>query len=535
MKDKQKLTVVLADDESDALERLKSFFVQPPLSDKFIIVGAFINGYDCLEGVEALTPDLLITDVKMPYIDGIEVIKRAKEEQPLLQSIIISGFDDFDFAKRAIDLGVVCYLTKPVCKGDFELALAKAENEIERQMTIDENIINLQNQNEQTLLLIQENDLCRLLNMKELPDNFAEKLVADGISIYKKNMILAIIDFDEEIDDIDFEKTELATFYSCKFANEEFSSAYECHCFSRGDSSIVLLLSDSAMNIEEIEVCFKRLSSKITRLCGASISVGISDLDSNPKARSYRRIFRHANRALNFRNVVGKSSVIPFDDIKNEESRSGKVDENEYKALNYEFDYGRLHVVKDHLKHLVDTISSLDYSENYNFIILNIITSLLKSCSSLNELYGEYKSNAEIVNDALAAKNPDALLANFDSLVDAVAKVNDKTRESGLETSTKKIKDYISLNFADPNLDLENVSKGLSYSISYISLLLRKDGTSFTKYLTDLRMNKAVELLADQSAKIVTVSNAVGYNDPFYFSHCFKKYYGIAPQEYRKK
>ena len=91
------IKIVIADDESDAMNRLSSLLKN--FKDDFEVVGAFANGYDALEGVLSLAPDLLITDIKMPFIDGIEVIKRSKVELPLLQSIIITGYDSFDFAK----------------------------------------------------------------------------------------------------------------------------------------------------------------------------------------------------------------------------------------------------------------------------------------------------------------------------------------------------------------------------------------------------------------------------------------------------
>lgn len=118
------LKIVIADDESNARDRLSSILKN--FSADFEIVGAYANGYDTLEGVLALEPDLLITDIKMPFIDGIEVIKRAKIDLPLLQSIIITGYDSFDFAKQAIDLGVVGYISKPITKDELEVVLVKA-------------------------------------------------------------------------------------------------------------------------------------------------------------------------------------------------------------------------------------------------------------------------------------------------------------------------------------------------------------------------------------------------------------------------
>jgi two-component system response regulator YesN len=82
---------------------------------------------------------------------------------------------------------------------------------------------------------------------------------------------------------------------------------------------------------------------------------------------------------------------------------------------------------------------------------------------------------------------------------------------------------------------MDGMAKDLGFSISYISIILKKDNLSFTKYLTQVRMEKAKPLLADPDNKLVTIAAEVGYADPYYFSHCFKKFYGVSPDEYRKK
>lgn len=156
--------VIIADDESAVRERLLSLVSK--LNKDFEVVGSFENGYDTLEALETLQPDLLITDIKMPYIDGIELIKQAKLELPLLQTIIISGYDSFDYAKQAIDLKVVGYISKPISFEELKEAMYKVKNEIDKELSIDKNIIDLQEQAKTNLSFIQEDDLCKLLSQK---------------------------------------------------------------------------------------------------------------------------------------------------------------------------------------------------------------------------------------------------------------------------------------------------------------------------------------------------------------------------------
>jgi two-component system response regulator YesN len=191
--------------------------------------------------------------------------------------------------------------------------------------------------------------------------------------------------------------------------------------------------------------------------------------------------------------------------------------------------------VKDRLASIVEAISSVEFVDSHTFIVTNIVDALLKSCASLHDLNLNYLGNSEILAGVFAAKGSDSLLELLDRLVDEITKVNQQTRASGMKSSSDQLKDYLQLHYSEPDISLNTVASALSFSVSYISLLLKKQGTSFTKYVTELRMEKAKELLANPDAKIIVVANEVGYNDPFYFSHCFKKFYGTSPADYRKK
>lgn len=402
-------------------------------------------------------------------------------------------------------------------------------------MAIDTNITALQEKEETELRLFQQNDLCRLLSMKEVPANFWKRLEADSIDLDKENLVIAVFDFDQEIDEISYEKVELVSYYEHQYTKSELEGNLHYYCFDRSENVVVIVTEDKPINRDHLEAMFSRIRSKIDKTTGVSVSVAFSEIDSNPDSRSFRKLFRHAIRTLSFRTVTGGSEVLFFDDVKKEEVTVGKVDDHEYDALTYDLLYGRPKEVKKRIVELVELITSVDYADSHTFIVTNIANSLLKACTSLHDLYVDYMSNADILAAIIAAKGADSLTSLLSRLVDEIIKVNEKTRSGGIKSSLSQLKDYLELHYAETDISLDAVAEALSYSISYISLLLKKDGTSFTKYVTELRMEKAKVLLADPEAKVIVVASKVGYSDPFYFSHCFKKYYGISPADYRKK
>ena len=165
--------VIIADDEESIRNRLKTMVEK--FSDDFMVVGCFENGFDTLESGSHLEPDILITDIRMPYISGIELIRHLKMDFPLMQFIIVSGYDSFDYAKEAISLGVAGYLTKPVSSLEMKGVLYKAKDALDKQLQMDLSIKNLEVKAKTSMRFLQSEDLNRLIKLKQIPANFANK------------------------------------------------------------------------------------------------------------------------------------------------------------------------------------------------------------------------------------------------------------------------------------------------------------------------------------------------------------------------
>ena len=205
--------IIIADDEEAVRNRLLSLLEKQ--KEDFEVIGSYQNGYDALEAGVSLTDlDLLITDIKMPFITGLELAKTLKETHPLLQIIILSGFDDFDFAKQAINLDAVAYLSKPLSFEELRQALAKAKERLDKSKDINRDIKKLQ-EHRQTLRKVEQNaDLLRLCTLKNIPDKLLEKLEADGINLKNKYISIALFDSDKEEESLTYEDIELSRFSS---------------------------------------------------------------------------------------------------------------------------------------------------------------------------------------------------------------------------------------------------------------------------------------------------------------------------------
>lgn len=131
--------LIIADDEEATRSRLLSLLEKE--KDNFVVKGSYQNGYDVLEDLDSLSDvDIVITDIKMPFVTGLELAKNLKESYPLIQIIFLSGFDDFDYAKQAIQLDAVAYLLKPLSYTELKEALYKAKDRLDTTNQIDKDI-----------------------------------------------------------------------------------------------------------------------------------------------------------------------------------------------------------------------------------------------------------------------------------------------------------------------------------------------------------------------------------------------------------
>ncbi len=523
--------VIIVDDEESVRIRIRRMMEK--FQDDFKVLDCFSNGFDALESGIALEPDIIITDIRMPYVSGIELIKQAKLENPLIKSIIISGYDSFDYAKEAIALGTVGYLTKPVEEAELHDALYKAKKEIEDQASLLEAKAMAEKQMASQKKFIQSEDFEKLITLKTIPENFSHKLTEDGIDLSYPHQCLLVIDTDA--DDIDYENQDLLYPILENLMEELFLPYVRYPFYADGKLSVLLEGNDPFVD----ESFFSKLNEllfKARKASGLSLSFGISE-PAEGKEINYRKIYRHARRALEYRTVLGKGMILYFPDLEKQQSGNsvGKVDENEYKKITYLLSYGKNEDLKDQITHLIENISKPEFKESYYYILSNILDSILKASLSLGELYQSYESQVELTRLCYSLKSKEATIAFFFDLADKVGEINRKKKMDGMLTSFERIRKFIDMNYSDNNLGIEDVADELCFSVSYITAILKKNGTSFTRLLTDRRMNEAKILLSSGEERIINIAKKVGYSDPYYFSHCFKKYTGESPDEFRKK
>ena len=510
-----KYQVVIVDDEQDIRERITKFV--EARADIFDIVGIFANGADALEGIVSLEPDILITDIKIPYIEGMDLIAEALKYVPYLKSIVITGFDVFEYAKKAVELDVVGFLTKPITEEKLNDNLDKDE------ITLIKNVEVIDELKKENNILIKESLFNKLLRENDLSDDFVKRLINNDIPINFKYFQIAIFNLHDLRGGIEIE-TYLIQIY--QELEHLIDSSMKLNFTIKNDQLIILIKANEEINIEKH---FQNIISKHRRFYNNNMSVGLSLVFSK---YDFKKAYEEAKIALTYRSVfMNKDNVYRY--LKESKSLNFTYDIELTRELRYALEYLDISESKKILDKLISKSFLSDNQHVHYLIISNILNEVFKSIKNINKLVDSIGNINDYYLQFLNMHSKAELLEKLYELLEIITKINSEERQNISNSNTTRILRLIENNFKNPNFNLDLLADEVNLSVSYVSLLLKEQNMSFIKYLTTLRINEAEKLLLNSSLKIVEIAEEVGYLDPYYFSHAFKKNTGYSPRKFR--
>jgi len=518
--------LVLVEDENDVRSRIAGMIEKS--NSNFQIVAEYTTGVDAYDGIMSDNPDLILTDIKMSFMDGIELAKLVRKSLPFVKIAFITGYSEFEYAKEAANLGVVGFINKPVCIDDLSNVLKRAQDALDEEYLATSSIEKLSAFYESNLPIIRENDLYRLSNMSVVTSAFESKLKSNGISLDYNYFIMCVFDFDIAGEG-QGEKYELA-FSSIKMSiEEEFEGQYDCEMFSRYEKFCLILKSNVLPVVSELNMRFEHIVQRIGRYSNMPVSAGLSSIYKNNK--NFVAMTKEAMRALRLRSVMGGSNVFFFNDATTTSSKLS-IDDKMIRELGYMMHF---HSLQSCLERIDEIWTHFENTQaSFLYVATSILNALLKACDDLEGLYCLHDGPDELYARLFTIEDECEAFNYLKDLTRTIANLNDGIIKDNIELNLRKIVYYMEAHFTNPNISLETLAENVNFSVSYISVLLkRKMNTSFVKMLTEMRMERAKVLLTDPTLKIIDVAEQLGYNDSYYFSHCFKKYMGISPREFK--
>ena len=490
-------------------------------------------------------PDILITDIRMPFMDGLELCKLVKKELPNIKILILSGYDEFDYAKEAIRLGVTEYLLKPISSGKLLEALNGVSESIRREK--------------------EDKDLVRKY-MEEMRENtehekqkFFEQMIAGNLSMadaletgekYEMNLsarMYNLLLFRFTLGEENRKSGELLgeAEYAIEKLTERLEYVFEFQCGVEGWA--FLLMAD---NEEQMSERVKELSKDLEEIMKNYSTIAYFGGIGQPVARlrELEESFREAERALAARFTMELNQIISVEDIRMAQNVD-TLDDIEITSFG-EIEKTRTMLEKflnngaeDEIDEFVDVYINELSEENLKsvlmrqYIIMDAYIVMMSFCEKFEGIEGEMQAQSEELKNSMKTIQTLEEIKNYiRMLLKKIIGVRDTISGRRYSDIIEIAKDQIRKTYMSDEISLNTIAAEVGMSPSYFSSIFSKEmGKTFVEYLTEIRMDRAKELLMCSSMKTSEIGYEVGYKDPHYFSYIFKKTQNCTPKEFRAR
>ena len=540
------LKIFLAEDEVIVRETIKRMIPWENLG--FELVGEAADGEMALPLLIRQQPDLLITDIKMPFMDGLTLARLAKKEVPGLKVVILSGYDDFNYAKQAINIGVEDYLLKPITKNALIERLTEIRSRYEDEKTQREYYEKfhreMQAYEKNSSRDFFEALVSGSLDMMEVYKR-AEKLGLDIVAESYNVLIFTMNcneDFSGQREGHSSWEAESLEMLEKFFTGHPFAMLFRSNVFSYG----VLIKGEKNSIRENTRICVEEIRKIFDRKEDNKewfVAVG----ESVERLSQIQKSYHSASRAFSQRYLYD-GKVLCYDEMLAMEKKDVTNDDSEYlqkvdvNALNPTIlqkflSNGLLEETKNFVQDYFYAIGQepMESVVFRSYVILNVRFSVL---SFLKELGCDTKTlEPEDTEEILAesGRNMESTIAYAEKLVSQAIQLRDRNSGNKNRSILKTAVDFIDQHYMEEDMSLNKAANAANVSANHFSALFSQNmGQTFIEYLTSLRMDKAKEYLRCTGMRSSEIAGEVGYKDAHYFSYLFKKTQGMTPSDYRK-
>lgn len=523
--------ILLVDDEDEIRGRIASLIDQ---QSGFAVVGKAGNGHDAYELVEEIRPDVVLTDIKMPFVDGIELARMLKRDYPTVKVAFITGYDEFKYAQEAIELDVISYLMKPLTSKEINRFLKELkktlDEEYRRKFSIDQAL----KYYEDTLPLMVDHHLSRLLVSSEHDLEHYQRLLDFGLEIKEGRFVCCSIELEMTDDQIELVALEKLRTLIKELMTTTFASYRFHHHMLVQNAYLVLIREEDEPILRALDAFLYELLQTAELYMDIRVRAGVSKVFNDFKG--LQNAYQQAKKAIGYSRFLNTGRIAYIHEIEQKETESVFLDGDATGNLEHTVRFG----TNDELSALFAEYQEKVMQDSTKWINLqHVVISLANVILGFREYVDE--GWRDIVDERLleTMMSFSDVHALFEFAKDILFQLRARLIETNLSRTETILRDalgYVDQNYSDPTLSLNKVCEHLDISISYLSMLMKREKeTTFNKYVVQVRMEKAKELLKRTNHKIIEIATMCGYNEVYYFSHSFKKYTGMSPKRYREE
>ncbi len=529
--------VLLVDDEILVREAISENIKWGELG--FELVSVCENGKDAMEYLEENPVDVVLTDICMPYADGMDLSRYVYNHHPQTSVIIFSGYSDFEYAKQAIQYKVAEYILKPVTARELSEVLLKIKEKLNVERKEEQKYDKFKkayySYTKNESLIISKTLSC-LVKGTQRTEKSIEELAEFNVSIQGDQYRVVAVDIDVysdlyEIDDDLKKESALMAFVVENISNEIMKNHSAGLAYRDSDNRVCMLFYVSKarkLSLEAMEIC-KEIQDTVYETMKLSISIGIGKTVSTLEELS--KSYKSAVELLKYRYTKG-SGVLLDGEVEFQTGNSVAL-EKEFKKIaeslrerdEAKLDDALLHVEK----WMVEGYNTRNVVVAYLHQALRIVS------DAVREVEDQYQLKEETLAEITDAKRFEQAMSFFREHCKNAMKIISGAGKTNGQHQAELAMEYIEDNYGDPNLNLNQICDYLNISTSRFSSIFKEaTGKTFVEVLTSVRMERAKSLLRKTSLKNYEIAEKVGFSDPHYFSIAFKKMTGKTPKEYAR-
>lgn len=502
-------------------------------AEPYACIGEAGDGELALAIIRDLKPDILITDIKMPFMDGLTLARHAKAIIPWLRIIIVSGYDDFKLAQQAIGVGVDQYLLKPVASKDLFSALHKASEQITEHKRHSVSFLKEAPDEEMVKNALVSSLLEQLCSGEILADEALSRANEIGINVLGKRYVVLICLLEGK----GGHPNRQAIASKVKFMLVEDPDVLY---FLSGVDLVVLIIKGNT-DIDVTEKAYhtaQTLKHEVEDDGDTLLTVSISS--ATPRISGIHDAFQEARILLKTFGQTNRGRIYCAGDIGRIQ---GSVAAPAGTFFNVNIENRLKFAIAEDVPAIVEEFTrNLDTDEMqgvlYRYYILMDLTNTairiirnFKPDTDPNEIAGHFVDLRQVFQSAMSAEE-------FTGLATRICLKTIELRDRGNSSHHVKLVrracEYIEANYNSPDISLNTVAAHVALSPAHFSTIFSQEmSVTFIDHLTNVRMEKVKEMLASTDDKVVTIAFNVGYNEPNYLSYLFKKREGLTPKEFR--
>ena len=523
-----KYTVLVVEDEHDQRRALIEHVDWA--SADFEVIGEAENGVEALDILETLEPDLILTDIKMPMISGLELAARVREIRPATQVVILSGYDSFEYAQTAINYNIISYLLKPLSPAEMLKELAKIHRRMDERFSVASEAHSIGTK-EQLRELSVDNFLLPLMlgSNEERPDDSELFNTAKELGIIKDDCVnprfCVLVTKFKNADGITKTEKSHADFLDSVFSRYMHSESFIV--YGRVVTLAVMTGEGELSNILELPLL--EIVQTAKRILNGTCTIGVSREFSALsecsgayfQAIAARRYTSDGAGEVRFINDQERNSELEIDRA---EKSASKLEQ----LLKVGGD--------DQLEEFINGLYESSTPENASLLVMQIIATVYRVASSASERseVSELFSTNPIFARITSYTSESVMKNELITFCREARKLISRSQKRDTEILCDRALQIIDEQYSDENLSLTGVSNELCVSPNYLSALIKKHKKkNFVSLLTERRMKAAHEMLVCTNMKVLEISERCGYSDQHYFSYCFKRFYGDSPNKVR--